>query len=148
MTTSTKTVEIKVERTIPAPPSDVFDAWLDPKVPGTLWHGHDKLILNPKVDGLWYLLSRAHRRDGTPHYGRFIDIDRPGRIQHSWMSRNTLGEETTVTVTFQKKGEDTLITIVHSGLPNDDMAKAHEKGWNSILDKFSSIFVSGSHRRK
>jgi hypothetical protein len=59
MTTPTKTVEIKVQRTIPAPPSDVFDARLDPKVPGTLWHGHDKLILNPKVDGLWYLIRQS-----------------------------------------------------------------------------------------
>jgi uncharacterized protein YndB with AHSA1/START domain len=66
-TTSTKTVEIKIERTIPAPPSEAFDAWLDPKVPGTLWHEHDKLIFNPNVDGLWYLLSLAHRRQGTPH---------------------------------------------------------------------------------
>ena len=148
MTTLAKTVEITVERTIPAPPSEVFDAWLDPKVPGTLWHGHDKLILNPTVDGLWYLLSLAHRREGTPHYGRFIEIDRPGRIQHSWMSRNTLGEESTVTVTFQKKGEGTLLTLLHSGLPNADMATAHEKGWNSILDKLSDIFVSRSYRQK
>jgi uncharacterized protein YndB with AHSA1/START domain len=147
MTTSTKTLEIKVERTIPAPPSEVFDAWLDPKVPGTLWHEHDKLIFNPKVDGLWYALSLAHGRDGTPHYGRFIEIDRPGRIQHSWMSRNTLGEESIVTVTFQKKGEGTRMTILHSGLPNDEMAKAHENGWNSVSDKFSDIFVSGSHRK-
>jgi hypothetical protein len=51
-------------------------------------------------------------------------------------------------VTFQKKGEGTLMTLLHSGLPNDDMAKAHEKGWNSISDKFSNIFVGGSHRQK
>jgi len=145
-TTSARAVEIKVERTIPAPPGEVFDAWLDPKVPGTLWHEHDKLIFNPKVDGLWYLLSLAHRPEGTPHYGRFTEINRPGRIQHSWMSRNTLGEETMVTVTFQRKGESTLMTLVHSGLPEGDMAKAHEKGWNSILDKFGSAFVGGSHR--
>jgi uncharacterized protein YndB with AHSA1/START domain len=144
MTTSTKTVEIEVERTIPAPPGEVFDAWLDPKIPGTPWHENDKLIVNPKVDGLWYWLSSG----GTPHYGRFMEIDRPGRIQYSWMSRNTLGEESTVTVTFQKKGEGTLMTLLHSGLPNDDMAKAHQKGWNSISDKFSAIFVSGSHRQE
>jgi uncharacterized protein YndB with AHSA1/START domain len=143
-TTSTKTVEIKVERTIPAPPSEVFDAWLDPKIPGTPWHENDKLIIDPKVDGLWYWLSLG----GTPHYGRFIEIDRPGRIRYSWMSRNTLGEESTVTVTFQKKAEGTLLTLLHSGLPNDDRARAHDKGWNSILDKFSNIFASGSHRRK
>jgi uncharacterized protein YndB with AHSA1/START domain len=145
-TTSARIVEIKVERTIPAPPGEVFDAWLDPKVPGTLWHEHDELIFNPKVDGLWYLLSLAHRPEGTPHYGRFTEINRPGRIRHSWMSRNTLGEETMVAVTFQRKGQSTLMTLVHSGLPEGDMAKAHEKGWNSILDKFGSAFVSGSHR--
>jgi len=144
MTTSTETVEVKVERTIPAPPGDVFDAWLDPQVPGTLWHENDKLIINPKVDGLWYLLSPK----GTPHYGRFVEMDRPGRIQHSWMSRNTLGEESMVTVTFQKKGESTLMTLLHSGLPNDAMAKAHDKGWNSIFDKFGNTFVRGQHRRK
>lgn len=145
-TTSARTAGIKVERTIPALPGEVFDAWLDPKVPGTLWHEHNKLIFNPKVDGLWYLLSLAHRPEGTPHYGRFTEINRPGRIQHSWMSRNTLGEETMVTVTFQRKGESTLMTLVHSGFPEGDMAKAHEKGWNSIFEKFGSAFVSGSHR--
>jgi uncharacterized protein YndB with AHSA1/START domain len=140
-TTSTKTVEIKVERTIPAPPSEVFDAWLDPKIPGTPWHENKKLIVDPKVDGLWYWLALG----GVPHYGRFIEIDRPGRIQQSWMSRNTLGEESIVTVTFEKKGEFTLLTLVHSGLPNDAMAKGHEKGWNYIFGKFSNIFASGSH---
>jgi uncharacterized protein YndB with AHSA1/START domain len=143
MNTSTKTLEIKLERTIPASPSEVFDAWLDPKIPGTPFHENDKLIVNPEVDGLWYWLFKEQ-----PHYGRFMEIDRPDRIKHSWMSRKTLGEESTVTVTFQKKGEGTLMTLLHSGLPNDDMAKAHENGWNSIFDKFRNIFVSGSHRRK
>ena len=146
MTTSTKTLEITVERTIPAPPREVFDAWLDPNVPGSLWHGHEKVIFNPEIDGLWYLLSLLHGGEGTPHYGRFIEINRPVRIQHSWMSRNTLGEETTVTVTFRKKREDTLVTILHSGLPNADMATAHEKGWNSLLERFSNIFLGGSRR--
>jgi uncharacterized protein YndB with AHSA1/START domain len=141
-TTSAKTAEIRVERAIPAPPSEVFDAWLDPKVPGSPWHENEKLIVDPKVDGLWYWRSLG----GTPHYGRFTEIDRPGRIQHSWMSPNTLGEESMVTVTFQKKAEGTLMTLVHSGLPNDDLAKAHENGWNSIFDKFGNIFVGGSHR--
>jgi uncharacterized protein YndB with AHSA1/START domain len=148
MTASTKTVDVTIERTILAPPAEVFDGWLDPEVPGTVWHGHEKLIFNPEIDGLWYLLSLVHRREGTPHYGRFIDINRPSRIQHSWMSRNTLGEETTVTVTFRKKGEDTLLSVLHSGLPNADMATVHENGWNFILEKFSNSFVAGSRRRQ
>jgi len=143
MTASKKTVEVKVERTIPAPPGEVFDAWLNSKTPGSPWHENEKLIVNPTVDGLWFWRSVG----GTPHYGRFIEIARPGRLQHSWMSPYTLGEESTVTVSFQKNGDDTLMTLVHSGLPNDDMAKAHDKGWTSISDKFCAAFVGGSQRR-
>jgi uncharacterized protein YndB with AHSA1/START domain len=143
MNKSTESREIKLERTIPAPPGEVFDAWLNPKIPGTPWHEGEKLILNPKIDGLFYWLMR-----GQPHYGRFTEIDPPGRIQHSWMSRSTLGEESTVTVTFQKKGEDTLMTLLHSDLPSNEAAKAHEKGWIYFLDKLVDHFGSGARQRK
>jgi hypothetical protein len=39
------------------------------------------------------------------------------------------------------------MTLRHSGLPNDDMATAHEKGWNSILEKLADLFVGGLPRR-
>jgi uncharacterized protein YndB with AHSA1/START domain len=146
--TVAKTVEITVERTIPASPGEAFDAWLDPTVPGTLWHGHDKLIFDPKVDALWYLQTFAHRPDGTPHFGRFIAIDRPRRLQHSWMSRNTLGEETLVTVTFAKQGTHTRLTINHSGLPSASAASDHEQGWNSILDRLGAVMAGGSRQPK
>ena len=135
MNKSAKTLELKFERTIPAPPAEVFDAWLNPETPGTPWHESDKLIFNPKVDGLWYWLIR-----GTAHYGRFTEIERPASIQHTWMSKYTLGEESTVTVTFEKMGEETLMTLVHSGLPDTDGGRSHEKGWNYFLDKLLGQF--------
>ena len=96
----------------------------------------EKLLLNPHVDGFFYWLIK-----GTSHYGRFTEVERPGRIQHTWMSRSTSGEESTVTVTFQKKGENTLMTLVHSGLPDTDGGRGHEKGWNYFLDIFSKKFA-------
>jgi len=132
MTKSTKTMELKLERTISAPPGDVFDAWMNPKVPGTPWNASDRLIWEVKVDGLFYLLGHH----GTPHYGRFTAVERPGRIQHTWMSPYTSGEESTVTVTFERKGQDTLMTLVHSDLPDADAGKAHEEGWTSLLGSF------------
>jgi uncharacterized protein YndB with AHSA1/START domain len=137
MKNSKKTIEVKVERTIPAPPGDVFDAWLDPKVPGTPWHESDKLILDAKVDGLFYWLFG----NGTPHYGRFTKMARPSRIQHTWMSRYTNGEESAVTVTFKKKGAETLMTLVHTGLPDDDGGRGHQGGWDYFLDKFPKRFA-------
>jgi hypothetical protein len=43
-------------------------------------------------------------------------------------------------VTFKKKGDGTLMTLVHSGLPDETQAKSHEKGWNYFLDLFPNHF--------
>ena len=100
MRDSKKTIEIKVERTIPAPPCEVCDAWLNPKTPGNPWNAAEKFILDAKVDGLSYWTLKR-----TAHYGRFTGFERAGRIQHTWMSPNTLGQESTVTVTFKNRGK-------------------------------------------
>ncbi len=142
MKDSRNTLEIKVERTIPAPPDEVFDGWLNPKIPGNPWNIADKLLLNPTVDGFFYWNAK-----GIPHYGRFTEMERPGRIQHTWVSPNTLGEESIVTLTFKKQGEDTLMTLVHSGLPETDGGRGHEKGWNYFLDNFPQQFAGASQRR-
>jgi uncharacterized protein YndB with AHSA1/START domain len=141
MNKSAKTVEIKVERTIPAPPGEVFDGWLEPKIPGNPWNAAEKFILDAKVDGLFYWLLK-----GTAHYGRFTEIERPGRIQHTWVSPNTSGQESLVTVTFKKQGEDTLMTLVHSDLPDTAEARGHERGWNYFLGIFHEQFGSGSRK--
>ena len=69
------------------------------------------------VDGLLYLKGKR-----IPHYGRFTEMERPARMQHTWVSPNTPGEESTVTVTFKKRGEDTLMTLIQS--PSSGLAKA------------------------
>ena len=139
MTNAKKTIEVKVERTIPAAPAEVFDGWLDPKIPGNPWNMAEKLLLNPEVDGFFYWLVR-----GNSHYGRFTEMERPSRMQHTWVSPSTLGEESTVTVTFEKQGEDTRMTLVHSGLPDTDGGRGHEKGWNYFLNIFPEQFINVS----
>jgi uncharacterized protein YndB with AHSA1/START domain len=141
MENSKKTLEFRLERTIPAPVTQVFDAWLDPKITGNPWNAAEKFILDPRVDGLFYWSL-----NGTSHYGRFTVVERPGRIQHTWVSPKTLGVESTVTVTFKKKGDETLMTLVHSDLPDHELAKGHEKGWNYFLDVLSEQFGNGSRK--
>jgi uncharacterized protein YndB with AHSA1/START domain len=141
MKNSRKTIEVKVERTIPAPVGEVFDGWLDPKIPGNPWNAADQFVLDPKVDGLFFW-----RMSGTSHYGRFTKVERPGRLQHTWVSPYTLGEESTVTVTFKKQGADTLMTLVHSDLPDTEGGRAHEDGWNYFLNAFPRQFGTAAER--
>jgi uncharacterized protein YndB with AHSA1/START domain len=133
---SEKTIEVRVQRVISTSPGEAFDAWLNPKIPGNPWHTADKLLLNPTVDGFFYWAFK-----GTPHYGRFTTVDRPGLLQHTWMSPNTSGLESTVTVTFENKGKETLMTLVHAGLPDTNNGRSHEKGWGYFMDMLPAQFM-------
>jgi uncharacterized protein YndB with AHSA1/START domain len=141
MTKAENNLTFKFERTIPAAPGEVFDAWLNPEIAGNPWNAADKFILDAKVDGLFYWALK-----GTHHYGRFTEMQRPARMQHTWMSPNTLGQESVVTVTFEKHGEGTLMTLVHSGLPDHERARGHEKGWNYFVGVFTEQFGDGSRK--
>lgn len=139
--TARKTIQVKVERVISAAPAEVFDAWLDPGIPGNPWNAAEKFILDARVDGLFYWNLR-----GISHYGRFTLMERPHRMDHTWMSPNTLGLESKVTLTLQKQGEATLMTLVHSDLPDTEEAKGHERGWTYFLGILCEQFGNGSRR--
>jgi DNA-binding transcriptional ArsR family regulator len=59
--------DLTVSRTIPATAERVFDVWINPKSPGGPWFGADRVILNPVVDGLFYLAVK-HEGRTWPHY--------------------------------------------------------------------------------
>jgi hypothetical protein len=77
-----------------------------------------------------------------------MEFERSALIQHSWVSPKTLGQESIVTLTFQKKEDETLLTLVHSGIPDTDAGRGHEKGWNYFLDIFPRQFGNGSRKDK
>lgn len=126
-----RTFEVKLERTITAAPAEVFAAWLDPKAPGNPWNNGNKTLIDARVDGLFYILMNE-----TPHYGRFTKLDTPRLLQHTWMSPYTEGHESTVTVTFTAKGNDTLMTLHHTGLPDTPRGHAHLDGWTYFMNLF------------
>ena len=138
---STKTLEFKIERLIPASPEEVFDGWLNPKIPGNPWNVAESFVLDPKVNGLFFWTMK-----GTAHYGRFTEFEKSARIQHTWVSPNTLGKESIVTLTFKKQGTDTLMTLVHSNLPDHELAYGHDKGWNYFMSIFLEQFGNGSRK--
>ncbi len=72
MKKNTKTIEFKFERKIPASPGEVFDGWLNPKIPSNPW---DKLRLNPKVEARADLCRRLGRTsEARASYERAIAL--------------------------------------------------------------------------
>ena len=127
-----QTTEITVSRTIPATPEEVYDVWIDPKSPGGPWYGATKVIVNVAVDGLFYL-ALGHEGKTWPHFGRFVKLERPKVVEHTWMSESTKGLESVVTVALEKQGAGTLVTLRHSGVPDDEQGRKHKEGWDWVL---------------
>lgn len=137
-----RTFELTLNRTIPASPAEAFDGWLDRTNPGTPWSGAQRLILDPKVDGLFHFLHVFEDGREIAHYGRFTALQRPDRVSYTWMSPYTRGLESVVTVTFRKKGDDTLLTLSHANLPDDELGRMHEQGWGHYLGIFEERLAS------
>jgi uncharacterized protein YndB with AHSA1/START domain len=124
--------DLTVSRTIPASAEKIFDVWMNPKSPGGPWFGAERVIWNPTVDGLFYVAMK-HEGRIWPHYGRFIEIDRPRKVEYTWVSEATKGVESVVAVRLEPRGEETEVTLRHSGVPDDELGRRHKDGWTWIL---------------
>ena len=130
-----KTMKLKFSREIPTTPKEAYEAWLSPKTPGTIWHAAKNYQMNLKVDGLYYWqFNTVH------HYGRFTKIKKGSLVEHTWVSPYTEGTESVVNVSFKKKGKGTLMTLIHSNLPDNAKGRAHNEGWNHFMGVFGNMF--------
>jgi len=136
-----KLTDITVARTIPASIEKVFDTWMNPNSPGGPWFGAERVICNPQVDGLFYIAVKNEGRI-WPHYGRFIEIDRPRRVEYTWVSEATQGVESIVTVTLEPKADATEVTLRHAGVPDDEMGLRHQQGWTWILSMLADALAA------
>lgn len=133
--------DITVNRTIAAPAEKIYDVWIDPKSPGGPWHGAERVIFHPVVDGLYYLAIK-HEGRTWPHYGRFTKMERPRVVEFTWMSEGTKGAESVVTVTLQPRGDQTEVTLRHAGVPDDELGRKHKEGWTWILSALADALAA------
>jgi hypothetical protein len=63
-------------------------------------------------------------------------------VEYTWVSEATKGVESVVTVTFERRGEQTEVTLRHSGVPDDEMGHQHKEGWTWVLSMLAERFVS------
>lgn len=136
-----KQTDLTLTRLIAARPEQVFDVWLDTASPGGPWYGSKRTLLDARVDGLFYQCVTYQDRDWA-HYGRFIALDRPSRIEHTWVSEGTRGLESVVSLSFEASGQQTLVTLRHRGVPDDELGRRHSQGWDFVLGAIAARFAA------
>jgi len=142
-----QTAELNLSRTIDASPEEVFDAWIDHTGPVSPWSGVTKAIVNPpKVDGLFYSMYQFEGQE-IAHYGRFVTLEKPRRIQYTWVSEATQGLESLVTLNLEPQGDKTVVQVKHTNVPDDEDGRRHQQAWGYVLARMSSHFGKSENRK-
>lgn len=156
MTDTTQKKELIITRLFEAPIEKVWKAWTEPEQMMKWWGPKDFIAPEIKIDfkeGGKYLFC-MQGPDGKKFWstGTYKEIVPMTRLVSTDSFSNEKGEvipasdygmegdfplELLVTITFKDLGEQTKMTLHHSGLPAGQMEEMTSAGWNQSFDKLA-----------
>ncbi len=136
---------LTIRRVLRASCEEVFDAWLDAAgmrewmCPGPVTSCD--AVLEPREGGHFRIVMNAPGAQFV-NTGEFRVLDRPARLQFTWISSRWGNEETLVTVELHRRGAHCELVLTHERYPAERPADELMKGWTQILDKLESYLRS------
>lgn len=123
---------------INAEPAVVFEYLVTPEAM-TAWMGQHA-VLEPRPGGVF-----AVDIAGSPVRGTYLEVEAPRRVVVSW---GGAGNDdlppgaSTVAFTLTPTGQGARVDVVHSGLPDADVA-GHVDGWSHFLARLVVVATGG-----
>lgn len=133
-------VEVEIE--IDAPAEAVFDFLVVPEK-FLRWMGQEG-TLDPRPGGEFRVLIG----DDNTAVGQYVEIDRPKHLVMTW---GWLGSDlvppgsSTVEINLSETNERTVVSLIHSGLPDDQRA-LHLEGWLHFGGQLGDEVTSATSR--
>ena len=128
---------LRLSRTIPAPRERVFKAWTTPAEVKKWWSiGEGWTTSSAKFDlrvGGKLAIGNEPQGGGTVLItGEFTVVERPSKLEYTWLFPGSPPDEGLVTVEFHEFGKQTEVVITHSRASKEMLLGAIE-GWNTTL---------------
>jgi len=134
---------VTIKRTINAPITNVFDAWLDAKIlskfmmpmPGM---PEPRTEADGREGGGFTIFMQVGEQE-IPHKGTYLEVNRPNKLEFTWESPFST-EGSTVTILFNAIDDDsTEVDFTHVKFIDEETRSNHELGWGTILDNLSAL---------
>ena len=131
--------QVRIERVLPAPIQDVFDAWTDP---GRMaeWLspvGHAEAEVDLRVMGR-FKVSMIGEVTRIEHTGEYFVVNPPNELSFTWQSFYTGTEPSVVTVSLEAEGEETRMVVTHRRLPGSQV-DPHTQGWEAMITRLAVV---------
>lgn len=131
---------VKVRRLLAASREQVFDAWLDP---GGMreWMRPPLAIdctvtLEPRIGGRFRIVMVLPQAE-VVNWGKIVTLERPSKLQFTWMSSRWDNQETLVTVELREAGAQCELILTHERVPARHPADQLMSGWTAILENLA-----------
>ncbi len=134
---------VVIRKVLRASCEEVFDAWLDAAGmrewmrPGPVTGC--EVALEARVGGRFRIVMTAPGAQFT-NTGEFRVLDRPVKLQFTWVSSRWGEQETLVTVELNRRGADCEMVLTHERFPLEHAAGQLVTGWTQILEKLGGRF--------
>ncbi len=134
-----------VRREIATAPERVFEAWTDPSLIVRWWGAGGVKCTAAEMDvevGGTYRIANL-RPDGVTVWitGTFREVDPPSRLAYTWAMEpvDSDTDHSLVEVTFDGDDDTTLVTVVHTRIPDADAREMNEDGWLGCLEGLARL---------
>jgi glutathione S-transferase len=133
---------IVVKRIVKAPCERVFQAWTEPRQLAQWFSPEDvecrSVEAEVKVGGA-YRIQMASKKGDHIAIGKYKKITANKLLRFTFEWEHYAMPKSVITVEFEDLGKTTRVTLTHEGLPDDEDASDHNKGWTSALKKFARL---------
>jgi uncharacterized protein YndB with AHSA1/START domain len=123
---------VEVERRISASREEVFAFLIDPSR-YTRWQGTEA-ELDPTPGGVY----RVRMTADSIARGQYVEVEPPARVVFTWGWEGNAElppGSSTVEITLRADGDETVLRLRHSGLPDEGSRAMHEEGWTMYVGR-------------
>jgi uncharacterized protein YndB with AHSA1/START domain len=138
-------LELRLERTLPAPREVVWRALTDPEELAKWWG--PKGFTAPSVDfdlrvgGSYRIAMQPPDGDSFHLSGEFKEVEPPARLAYTflWNPPDPDDRETLATLSLQDRGEETEVLLVQGIFATEERRALHEGGWTDSFERLERV---------
>src|SRR5262245_48233218 len=138
--------QVLVVRILDAPQELVYRAWVDPAQVVHWWGpqglGVSHVEMDVRPGGKWRKCMTAPDGKEYWRWGVYRQVVPPRRLSFTYFSDDvhaTPDHEMLVTVSFEKLGTKTKVTLRQTALENEASRDSHQWGWTSTLERLAAL---------